>query len=105
MSRIVLGSAYTSAELEGLPAIADRYVELGGNVIDTARSYGSEEAIGRWLETSGVDRDALTVITKGAHPRGDYSLPRVSPAAIDEDLATSLDALRIEFRGSLLPPS
>ncbi len=53
--------------------ILDRYVELGGNFIDTADCYSSwapgnpggisEEIIGRWLESRGR-RDEIVVATK-----------------------------------------
>jgi aryl-alcohol dehydrogenase-like predicted oxidoreductase len=54
-------------------AILDRYVEAGGNVIDTADvySYGASEAIiGRWLAQRG-GRDDLVVATKARIPMGD----------------------------------
>lgn len=92
-----MGSAFAPSDLPLLPDLLDRYVELGGNVIDTARSYGSEETVGRWLAGSGVRRDALVLITKGAHPPlDDYARSRVSPEAIDEDLARSIDALGVD---------
>ncbi|MDB6115627.1 MAG: aldo/keto reductase, partial [Lacunisphaera sp.] len=56
-------------------ALLDRYVELGGNFIDTARIYSdwvpgekrrSERIIGDWLQARG-HRDQLVVATKGAH--------------------------------------
>jgi aryl-alcohol dehydrogenase-like predicted oxidoreductase len=43
----------------------DRFVEAGGNFIDTADVYSeglSEEILGRWLQ--GQDRDALVIATK-----------------------------------------
>lgn len=45
--------------------LLDRFVEAGGNFIDTADVYGhgtSEEIIGRWLQ--GQDRDSLVIATK-----------------------------------------
>ena len=53
-------------------AILDRFVQAGGNFIDTADVYSrgvSEEILGRWLE--GQDRDALVVATKVRFPMGD----------------------------------
>ena len=53
-----------------------RYVELGGNFIDTAHIYGdwepgmgplSETAIGKWLKEF-PERDRLVISTKGAIP-------------------------------------
>jgi len=55
----------------------DRYVESGGNFIDTAEVYAgwipggehqSEQLIGDWLGERG-SRDTLIISTKGAHPK------------------------------------
>lgn len=51
--------------------LLDRYVDAGGNFIDSADVYGggaSEEIIGRWL--AGRDRDALVIATKFFWPTG-----------------------------------
>jgi aryl-alcohol dehydrogenase (NADP+) len=51
----------------------DRFVERGGNFVDTADVYSrgvSEEIIGRWLARSGA-RDGLVIATKGRFPMGD----------------------------------
>ena len=62
----------------------DRYIDAGGNFIDTADVYGptpgvSEEIIGRWLK--GCQRSALVLATKVRFPTGpgpnDYGLSRV----------------------------
>lgn len=87
-------------------AILDRFVELGGNFLDTARSYGdwipdapagaSERAIGQWLK--GKNRDDVVIATKGAMVdmrAGDYR-NRVTPEDIASDLAESLDHLGID---------
>ncbi|GAB3748796.1 aldo/keto reductase [Microlunatus parietis] len=53
----------------------DRFVEQGGNFVDTANVYGrgvSEEIIGRWLADRGsAVRDQLVIATKGRFPMGD----------------------------------
>ena len=87
-------------------AILDRYVELGGNFIDTARSYGdwapdapkgaSERAVGGWLKTRS--RDGLVIATKGGFMdlrAGDWR-NRVTPEDITQDLGESLDHLGID---------
>lgn len=55
-------------------AILDRYVEAGGNVVDTADVYGpdgaSECIIGSWLADRG-GRDDLVIATKARFPTGD----------------------------------
>ncbi|MEO0031055.1 MAG: hypothetical protein RIS94_813 [Pseudomonadota bacterium] len=87
-------------------AILDRFVELGGNFIDTARSYGdwmpdapsgaSERAIGAWLKTR--NRADVVVATKGGFfdmRVGDYR-NRCTPDDIALDLSQSLDHLGID---------
>jgi aryl-alcohol dehydrogenase-like predicted oxidoreductase len=52
----------------------DRFVEHGGNFIDTADVYSrgrSEEIIGRWLAARPDRRDRLVIATKGRFPVGD----------------------------------
>ncbi len=53
-------------------AILDRFVEAGGNFIDTADVYSrgiSEEIVGRWLKTK--NRDDLVIATKVRFGMGD----------------------------------
>lgn len=90
LDRVILGMAAPAADL---PAIYDRWVELGGTAIDSARRYVQEPALGDWLAASGL-RDRLVVITKACHPIPDDGPPRVTPEAIAADVATSLDHLR-----------
>jgi aryl-alcohol dehydrogenase-like predicted oxidoreductase len=50
----------------------DRFVELGGNFIDTADVYSrgiSEEIVGRWLKAK--NRDQVVIATKVRFPMGD----------------------------------
>lgn len=52
----------------------DRFVELGGNFIDTANVYSrgvSEEIIGRWLANRSGVRDQVVIATKGRFPMGE----------------------------------
>ena len=52
----------------------DRFVERGGNFVDTADVYAdgrSEEIIGRWLAARPGMRDRLVIATKGRFPMGD----------------------------------
>lgn len=47
--------------------ITCRFVELGGNFLDTANVYSqgeSEEIIGSWLERIGPKREEIVVATK-----------------------------------------
>jgi len=59
-----------SEEISG--RMLDRFVEAGGNFIDTANVYNhgvSEEIIGRWLKDK--DRDDLVIATKVRFPMGE----------------------------------
>lgn len=52
--------------------MCDRFVDAGGNFIDTANVYSrgvSESIVGRWLEDH--DRDALVIATKVRFPMGE----------------------------------
>ena len=64
ISRIVLGM---SAAPDELPALYDRFVELGGNAFETARWYPAEPTLGAWL-AGRSDRDELVIIGKAGHP-------------------------------------
>ncbi|MCP1471746.1 aryl-alcohol dehydrogenase-like predicted oxidoreductase [Sphingobium sp. OAS761] len=87
-------------------AILDTFAGLGGNFIDTARSYGdwmpdapkgaSERAIGAWLK--GKAREDFVIATKGGHfdmRAGDYR-NRVNPKDVESDLNESLDHLGVD---------
>jgi aryl-alcohol dehydrogenase (NADP+) len=52
----------------------DRFVEAGGNFIDTANVYSqgrSEQIVGSWLAARGGARDRVVIATKGRFPMGD----------------------------------
>jgi len=87
-------------------AILDTFAGLGGNFIDTARSYGdwspdapkgsSERAVGAWLK--GQSRENFVIATKGGHfdmRAGDYR-NRVNPTDIASDLDESLGHLGVD---------
>jgi 1-deoxyxylulose-5-phosphate synthase len=101
VSRLVLGSMVFSTEPDKLAntlRLLDRFVAAGGTAVDTARIYGkgtSEAAFGQWLGRSNV-RDQMVVIGKGAHHDPNTLERRVTPAAIHEDITTSLTELGID---------
>jgi aryl-alcohol dehydrogenase-like predicted oxidoreductase len=77
--------------------ILDAWLAAGGRLIDTAAVYGlgaSERAIGAWLRARG-NRDAVRLLTKGAHPDERDWISRLSPEAIAADIAGSLDRLGV----------
>ena len=86
VSTLCLGTMTFGAETDekGSFEQLDRFVEAGGNFLDTADVYshgGSEEIIGRWLAERSDVRDRLVVATKGRFPMGagpnDAGLSRV----------------------------
>lgn len=84
----------------------DKYVECGGNCIDTARAYCafaeggadvSEKVIGEWLE-SRENRDKMILCTKGGHPPfSDMTHSRLSKTELDKDLSESLEYLKTDY--------
>lgn len=89
--------------------IFDAYLDMGGNLIDTARVYQdwipgeigrSERVVGEWLKRSGK-RDQIVLMTKGGHPRmekpdDDIHISRMTPADMRRDLELSLRALQTD---------
>jgi len=83
----------------------DTYLDMGGNLIDTAHVYGdwaspipgiSEVVIGDWLKKTGK-RNQVVISTKGAHPRlNTMDIPRCSPSEIMSDLDASLKNLQLD---------
>lgn len=112
MSKIVLGTDYYGVNIpeEQAFALMDRYLELGGNTLDTARVYGrdpkaphideayanSEPIVGRWLKSRGC-RDKVILATKGAFPALEKPRLRLDKASIDSDVATSLHELDVDY--------
>ncbi|HET9379138.1 MAG TPA: aldo/keto reductase [Chthoniobacterales bacterium] len=107
VSVIGLGTDYfgTSVDRKQAVQIMDRYVESGGNLIDTAEIYAawfpggehqSEKVIGDWLRERGL-RDSLILSTKGAHPKLEsMDVPRMSQREIESDLDSSLRRLGVD---------
>jgi aryl-alcohol dehydrogenase-like predicted oxidoreductase len=77
VSALALGTMTFGREADEQESHAqiDRFVEVGGNLIDTADVYAdgaSEEIIGRWLsKKQPADRDRVVLATKGRFPMGD----------------------------------
>lgn len=94
LSALALGSHYyrldDSSRWRGL---LDHYLDAGGTLLDTARSYGdSEQVIGRWLADRAV-RDRLTLLTKGGHGTRHGVTGSDFAAVIESELSTSLEVL------------
>ncbi len=81
VSTLCLGTMYfgTTVDEPTAFAILDRYVEAGGNFVDTANCYTfwvdggvggeSEQVIGRWLRDRGNREDVVVATKLGAGPR------------------------------------
>lgn len=94
VSRFVLGSAgMTTDDRDGAFELLDRYVELGGNAVDTAHIYGvegsSEQVVGEWLTQRDVHSDVV-VIVKGA------CTTSATPELVSRELSESLERLQVE---------
>ena len=107
-SPICLGTAvFGTSEIpeDASFALLDTYVELGGNVIDTAHIYAawipdgwgaSERTIGKWLHARNA-RNQVILSTKGAHPPMDnMAVGHCTEHAIRMDAQESLDRLAID---------
>ena len=106
MSKIVIGSAYfgTDIDKEKSFTLLDRFFELGGNCIDTARCYlqwrdggesASETLIGRWMDERKC-REKVIISTKGAFPAKDGT-KRVNSDSIKYDIERSLECLKTNY--------
>jgi predicted dehydrogenase/aryl-alcohol dehydrogenase-like predicted oxidoreductase len=76
-----------------LAAMADDFVERGGNAFDTAFIYGGglmEELLGHWLKSRGL-REETVLLVKGAHT------PLCDPRNLREQLQVSLDRLQTDY--------
>src|SRR5882757_9391650 len=76
VSTLALGTMTFGAETDEADghALLDRFVEAGGNFVDTADVYSngdSERIVGRWLATRSAEiRDQVVVATKGRFATG-----------------------------------
>ncbi len=107
ISKLVLGTDYygTDVPREMAFRLYDRFLEAGGNCIDTARFYAdwmpgghgvSEQLLGQWLKSRQAYRQVL-ISTKGGHPPlQDMGQGRLSRACLESDLNESLTALGVD---------
>ena len=97
ISSIVMGSAMSMSHLpkDVYYSIYDTYFEAEGNIVDTARSYGTggrlEKQVGDYLKETGRTDDVI-ISTKGCHPFHDGP-SRLSFADMQTDIDESLEAL------------
>ena len=102
VSRVIVGSSSRIASMtdEEVFSVFDRYVEAGGNIIDTARGYAggrSEELISRWLRERGM-KNRILIATKAGNSLDPAvsNLGRLSEKDLREDVDTSLRVLGVD---------
>ena len=103
-SSVVFGThKFGSAQTDDKTAfeLLDKLVELGGNVIDTARCYSggnSEKVVGRWLKSCGA-REKIILCTKGGEPKyTDHgAVGRLLAGELKNDFEKSFDALDTDY--------
>lgn len=104
LSQLVLGTAYLSlTDLDQSFELLDEWVRLGGNVLDSAHSYGvfaggergdAERVLGRWFEARPDVRERVVLLSKGGHPNQDRK--RVTPEDLTCDLRDTCARLNSE---------
>ena len=98
ISRIVFGTmvVYPDANgsLDKAFDLLDAAVANGITAMDTAKVYGNEPYIGKWVKERG-NREKIVILTKGAHPDNDGS--RVVPKKLSEDIENSLKQLQTDY--------
>lgn len=100
VSRLVMGCVMHPGNYEEKVGVYDRFVELGGNIVDMSHCYGQgacASALGRWFQERSLGHEEVMLFEKGCHP---YGSPRVTPEFMQSDLDEELAALgreRVEF--------
>lgn len=97
ISKLVMGTDYFTPDImPKVTEVMENYLEIGGNIIDTAHIYAggkSEEAIGLWMEQNNR-RDDIMILTKAGHPN--HNGPTINHKAINEELKLSLERLKTD---------
>ena len=112
LSRLGLGCVKAGVKWAGQEAfdLFDEFLDMGGNVYDTARVYSdwipsergrSERVLGQWLAHSGKRHD-IVLVSKGGHPDmtgpdPDMHKSRVSERCLKYDLEESLRVLGTDY--------
>jgi aryl-alcohol dehydrogenase-like predicted oxidoreductase len=103
VSTLALGTMTFGDETDeaGSHAQLDRFLEVGGTLVDTADVYtrgASESIIGRWLAERPADvRDRVVLATKGRFPMGDGpNEVGLSRRHLDRALDASLERLGVD---------
>ncbi|HEY5751888.1 MAG TPA: aldo/keto reductase [Chthoniobacterales bacterium] len=92
VSRVILGVDNQRTYVH-LAAMADDFVERGGNAFDTAHQYEEglqETLLGHWIANRGI-RERIALIVKGAHT------PFCDPVNLQKQFQISLERLRTDY--------
>ncbi len=97
LARLALGTAPFGGGIAKDDAfrILDAYLDMGGNLLDTAAVYGfgaSEQTIGAWMRERGT-RNRVYISTKGGHPALPSWEKRITEVDIRADMEDSLRRL------------
>lgn len=100
LSELVLGTDGYGKKIDTKTVfdIMDFYIENGGNVIDTARSYTdgeSERIVGSYIKERGI-RNKVFISTKCSFPAENMHISRLSAEEIEADIDASLKALDVD---------
>ncbi len=108
VSKVALGTATFGKDADEKTSfmLMDRFIQNGGNLIDTAVMYAdwlpgeksaSEKTIGKWM-SERKNRDSIIISTKGGHPQWDnMEISRLSEADIMSDIDKSLANLQTDY--------
>jgi diketogulonate reductase-like aldo/keto reductase len=87
----ILGfGVFQMTDLEECERSVSDAIEIGYRLIDTAASYGNEEAVGKAIQKSGVARDEIFITTKLWIQDADYESTKKA-------FQRSLDRLRLDY--------
>jgi aryl-alcohol dehydrogenase-like predicted oxidoreductase len=103
-SPIALGTAGfgTGVPVDAAAQLLDRYVEAGGNHIDTAHDYASwvpggngasEKSIGQWLRSSGARKQVILATKVGCTQGGKK---QIREEVLRRELSISLERLNVD---------
>jgi len=100
--RIVFGTA-ALGKADNPFELLDAAYEKGFHRFDLARTYGgglSEQIFGDWMQDRGVDRNSVSIITKGGMGQDKYGNPErplLTREGLQEEIKVSLDALKTDW--------
>jgi len=108
ISKIALGCALMGSQINEKDSflVIDKFLESGGNIVDTARVYAdwlegglnvSETTIGKYIK-SRKNRGKIIISTKGGHPPlSDMDVSRLDKQSLEADITASLKYLQTDY--------